>query len=243
MSGGTPSSPVVDFLLNVASNVAANVLILGMLALGAFLGRSAIRDLFRVLRFAWRMHRSGIINFYNSRAEYVTSRKERNLADYMRRAKRRFVYVGFYLAGGTERDRLDDAITEMLERGCEIEIVLLDADAPADIIAAVEQHLAITDGTLRQVLHHAHDHFIALRNGLSTVSANRFKLAVHCVPLVSSAMLIDEGEPEGRLLVDNKIHGAGRDRSFGIEFRLDQQANGLAKDFAQSFKRIAQSAN
>ena len=234
---------MADFAMNVAGNVVADLLILGVVAVSAYFGRSVIRDLFRVLRYAWRMRRNGIVNFYNSRAEYMTSRKERNLADYMRRAKRRFVYVGFYLAGATERDRIDHAITELLNRDCDVEIAMLDPDAHPEIIAAVERHLAITVGTLRQVLRHAREHFESLRSGLSAAAADRFKLKLHSVPLASSAMLIDEGEPDGRLLIDSKIHGAGRDRSFGIEFRLDQHAGDLAKNFARSFMRIALTAH
>jgi hypothetical protein len=55
-------------------------------------------------------------------------------------------------------------------------------------------------------------------------------------------MLLDEGEPDGRMLVDNKIHQAGRDRSFGIEFVLNGDERGLAEDFARSFRRIAEAA-
>lgn len=236
------SAALIDFMISALSGVVGNIIFLVCTLLVAFLGRSKIRNLFKIIRYAWRMNKNGIVNFYNSRAEYVTSRKERTLADYMLRTKRRFLYVGFYLAGATERDRIDHAITEILNRGCEVETVMLDPNAPTELIAAVELHLAIADGTLPQVLRHAHDHFVGLRSGLSTAASNRLKIALHGIPLVSSAMLIDEGEPDGRLLVDTKIHGAGRDRSFGIEFRLDNHTNGLARDFAQSFKRIAQTA-
>ena len=242
MSAVKQNSAVHDFIVNVTSNIVANLAVLLIVAVVAFFSRSKLRNFVRVVRYAWRMNKNDIINFYNSRAEYVTSRRERTLPDYMQRAKRRFVYVGFYLAGATERDRIDGAITEMLDRGCEIEIAMLDPNAAPGIIHAVEQHLAIANGTLAQVLRHAHDHFLTLRQGLSTAAANRFVIKLHNVPLVSSAMLIDEGEADGRLLVDNKIHGAGRDRSFGIEFRLNQEADGLAKDFAESFKRIAATA-
>ena len=55
-------------------------------------------------------------------------------------------------------------------------------------------------------------------------------------------MLLDEGESDGRMLVD-KIHQAGRDRSFGIEFVLNGDEKGLAEDFARSFKRIAEASH
>jgi hypothetical protein len=243
MSNGNQSNDLIEFVTSVVSNIVAELAVIFLVAAVAFVSRSGIRRLIRAARYAWRMNKNGVINFYNSRAEYFTSRPERTLPEYMARAKHRLLYVGFSLAGATERDRIDDAITDMLNRGCEVEIVMLDPDAPLGTIKAVEQHLAIADGTLGNVLRHARDHFLKLRNELSAAAASRFKIKVHAVPLVSSAMLIDEGETDGRLLVDNKIHGAGRDRSFGIEFRLDQNADGLARDFAQSFKRVAASAH
>jgi hypothetical protein len=113
---------------------------------------------------------------------------------------------------------------------------LLDPNAPPETIRAVERYLAVPNGTLQQLLRHAHEHFRTLRSKLSVDAESRFAI------LSSSAMLLDEGESDGRMLVDNKIHQAGRDRSFGIEFLLNRDARGLAEDFATSFKRIAAAA-
>ena len=152
------------------------------------------------------------------------------------------MYVGVYLAGATERDRIDSVLSTLLERGCEIELVLLDPDAPRETIRAVERHLAVPNGTLQQLLRHAHDHFRKLRSRLSVAAQNRFAIKLHQEALSSSAMLLDEGESDGRMLVD-KIHQAGRDRSFGIEFVLNGDEKGLAEDFARSFKRIAEASH
>lgn len=233
---------VTDLVWDVAGNVLANLIGLILIAIAGYLSRSRIRRLIRTLRFAWRMRENGILDFYNSRQEYVTARKERSLTEYMLRCERRFMYVGFYLAGATERDRIDSALSTLLERGCEIELVLLDPDAPRETIRAVERQLAVPSGTLEQLLRHAHDHFRNLRDRLSASAQDRFTIKLHREALSSSAMLLDEGEPEGRLLVDNKVHQAGRDRSFGIEFLLNRDTKGLAKDFASSFKRIAAAA-
>jgi hypothetical protein len=188
------------------------------------------------------MRRNGILNFYNSRREYVVARSERSLSDYMLRCRRSFLYVGFYLAGATERDRVDSALSVLLERGCVVELILLDPTVSPDILRAVERYLAIPQGTLQQMLIHARDHFYGLRHSLSSIAQSRFTIKFHQEALSSSAMLIDEGEREGRMLVDNKIHQAGRDRSFGSEFLLNGRSTGLAEDLASSFKRIAATA-
>jgi hypothetical protein len=134
-------------------------------------------------------------------------------------------------------------LSTLLDRGCKIELVLLDPNAPRETIRAVERFLAVPDNTLQQLLRYAYEHFHTLRNKLSVDAQSRFTIKLHQETLSSSAMLLDEGEPDGRMLVDNKIHQAGRDRSFGIEFLLNSDARGLAEDFATSFKRIAAAAS
>jgi hypothetical protein len=237
------SAGATDLFWNVAGNIIADLLVIIFIALIGYLSRSRIKALIKSLQFATRMRKNGISNFYNNRQDYVTARPERSLGEYMLRCRRRFLYVGFYLAGATERDRIDSVLSTLLERGCEIELVLLDPDAPRETIREVERHLAVPNGTLQQLLRHAHDHFRKLRSRLSVAAQNRFAIKLHQEALSSSAMLLDEGEPDGRMLVDNKIHQAGRDRSFGIEFVLNGDEKGLAEDFALSFKRIAEAAH
>jgi hypothetical protein len=61
---------LTDFALSVLSHVVAEIVVIIILAIVAFFSRSKIRELIRAIRFVWRMHRNGIIDFYNSRQEY-----------------------------------------------------------------------------------------------------------------------------------------------------------------------------
>lgn len=236
------SGNLIDFAINVLENIVADIIILLFVSIIAYFGKSKIIDMIRMLRYSFRMNRNGIINFYNNREEYSTARREKNLNNYMLSAKKSFVYVGFYFSGATDRGRLDDAITQLLDRACKVEIILLDPDAPEETILTVERHLAIAHGTLRQILIHAHNHLQVLRSSLSIAAQNRFKIARHKEVLTCSAIMLDEGEPGGRMLVDNKIFMAGRDQSYGIEFRLNQECTGLCLDFSNSFKRISENS-
>jgi hypothetical protein len=172
------SAGATDLFWNVAGNIIADLLVIIFIALIGYFSRSRIKAFIKSFRFATRMRKNGISNFYNSRQEYVTARAERSLGEYMLKCRRRFLYVGFYLAGATERDRIDSVLSTLLERGCEIELVLFDPDAPRETIRAVERYLAVPDGTLEQLLRHAHDHFrnsgVACRLPLKTASRSSF---------------------------------------------------------------------
>jgi hypothetical protein len=188
------------------------------------------------------MRKDGFINFYCSRQEYYTARRERTLSDYIRKTKREFEYVGFYLAGATDRNRIDDALRDILRRGCIVKLVLLNPDADAQTIAIVERNLAIAANTLHGTLVHAFEHLNGFRNSLSAEDQSRFHLLRHSIPLTSSAMFVDFNEVGGRLLVDTKIYGAGRDSSYGMEFETPVEDSSLGGQLAASFRRVSESA-
>ena len=167
MSWSEISAGAAEVFRGVISHIIADLLVIMLIAAVGYVSKSKIRDLVENFRFSRRMRKNGIINFYNSRQEYVTSRTERSSADNILRCRRQFTYVGFYLSGATERDRIDSVLSTLLDRGCRIELVLLDPNAPTETIRAVERYLAVPDGALPQLLRHAREHFHTLRSKLS----------------------------------------------------------------------------
>jgi hypothetical protein len=188
------------------------------------------------------MSKNGFINFYNSREEYYTARRQKTLEDYMLLAKKDFLYVGFYLSAATDTSRVDGALRVLLERGCRVELVLLDETLDDGLLNVMEKHLGIATATLKARLKHAHAHFAEFRASLSTEHRLRFIVRRHRNVITCSAMFLDWSDSEGKLLVDTKIAGAGRDKSFGMEFRKTVQATTLSSELASSFRRIADEA-
>jgi hypothetical protein len=231
-----------DFLWSILSNFVASVLVLFVVlpAIG-YITFAGVRSFFRVIGFAWRMHRSGVINFYTSRHEYHTARRE-TLEDYIGSAKKEFLYVGFYLAGATDTSRLDESFRRILDRGCKVTLVLLSDNLDAPIREFLEEHLAIAADTLVPRIQHAHEHFADFATTLSAPSRALFTVKRHQVPLSSSAMFIDFDEKGGRLLVDCKAYGEGRDNSFGLEVKPQDGSSSLSAVLARSFRRIAEGA-
>jgi hypothetical protein len=229
------------FFWDVAVDVVAALAAAIVVALAGLLSFKRIRRLAAAARYAWRMNKAGISNFFSSRQEFATLRRGRSISEYLLLAQKDFLYVGFYLSGATDRARVDTALRKLLQTGRRVELVLLAEDTDEAILIPVEQFLAIATGTLQGVLAHAFAHFKAFAATLSTDDRARFSLRRHRALLASSAFLIDHGEPQGRMLIDTKIHGAGRDFSCAIEF-TGLFKPGLATEYAESFQRIAQTA-
>jgi hypothetical protein len=90
MSWSEISTGATDVFRGVISHIIADLLVIMLIAAFGYVSRSKIRDLVANFRFSRRMRKNGIVNFYNSRQEYVTSRTERSLGDYVLRCRRHF---------------------------------------------------------------------------------------------------------------------------------------------------------
>lgn len=229
----------MDFAQNVLSNIIAGLVVVALVGAAGFLTFGRLRQNWHVFRYARRMKKGGITNFFCTRHEFSTLRLGSTLSEYLSLTRKELIYVGFYLSGGTDRARVDDALTGLLQKGCRVELVFLDPDIEDNVLQCIERFLAIATGTLRTTLQHALTHFQNFAVALSEQDRARFFVRVHRTILASSAFLIDYDEADGRVLVDTKIHGAGRDFSYAIEFARSAPGPSLATEYAKSFKRLA----
>jgi hypothetical protein len=229
----------MQFLESVLSDIVAALVVIILVAGVSFITFGGLKRNWRTVKFARRMRKAGVLNFFCNRQEYGTLRQGRSLSDYLLLAHREFIYVGFYLAGATDRARVDDALKALLRKGCRVELVLLDSDLQDELLHGTEDFLAIARGTLRGLLQHAISHFQQFAATLSADDRRRFIVRRHRAMLSSSAFLVDYDDPGGRVLVDTKIHGAGRDFAYAMEFTRAAAAPSLATEYANSFKRIA----
>ena len=234
------SDTIWHFTTDTLTSVAAHFATVAIVTLVGLLG--GVYTFWNSLRFMWRMRKNGFLNFYNNRSEYRTARKQQNFDDYILLAKSRLTYVGYYLSFGTDESRLDGAIAKLLERNCAVELVLLDHELDEASLRVVEAHLGIATKTLANRLANAHAHFKKLRENMSIDSQKRFTIKRHKAIVASSAFFIDWGDKNGRLLVDTKIPGAGREKSFGMEFTGKPMEGTLAMEWAQAFQRITDAA-
>lgn len=157
-------------------------------------------------------------------------------------AKKELLYVGFYLSSGTDESRMDKALLDLVHRGCKVQLVLLDGTLDNGLLEILEQHIGIATNTLAGRLNNAYWHFQDLKAKMSIDGQQRFILKRHSAIITSSVFFVDWGEKNGRLLIDSKIPGAGREKSFGMEFIGNPVDGTLAMEWAQSFMWIIEAS-
>jgi hypothetical protein len=119
---------------------------------------------------------------------------------------------------------------------------LLDDQSSNETFQYLEQAFALAPASLRQRVVHARDHFIAIREALAHDERPLLELRLHRLPLLVSAFMIDTGESKSALLIDNKWYGAGREKSFGLEFLGKMKEGTLFETTSKSFARISDQA-
>jgi hypothetical protein len=155
---------VSEFFSGIFQNLLADVLfaLLG----AALLWLVARRFRWRILAAIFRLQRNGVSNIYLSRSEYI-SRRSLTVQQFIETAERTFSYVGVYFSLATDQSRIDQTIRALLAKKCRVVIVLLDTHASNELIAYLEEHLALAHGTLLPRVQHAQTYFGQLRSSLA----------------------------------------------------------------------------
>jgi hypothetical protein len=226
-----------EFLLGVISSVVAAILIAVCLRIFTSVLPSW-QWRWNLFRSLGRLRRSGVRHLITSRAEYRYLRGGETIPQYLSSVTRSLVYVGFWHAKGIEMDNLEATFTTLVNRGCHVEIVLLDPaidEVRAEVIAA---YLGITLTSFRARLMEAWDQMRRYRLAIPAERREQFILRAHREAVYSSCFIIDHGAPNARILVDIKLYGIGRENSFAIELADPKLTNSLYDRFAISFQRI-----
>lgn len=187
---------------------------------------------------ARRLKEAGVSNVFPSRSDYRVHRKERSISDYVLTAKRELIYVGFWFAEGIEIDNTFNAMLQLLEKGCTVELVLMAQDLDTGLETKIADYLAISSESLHSRLVHAWADTRRFRAAISDDLKTRFILRSHKELVTSSAFIFDYGADCAKTLVDFKLYGAGRTRSFGIELKPSNIQDSLYLQTTVSFLGI-----
>jgi len=228
-----------EFLSGIFQNLIADVLFLILSAAAIWLISQRIK--WRTVAALFRSLRNGVSNIYFDRSEYI-SKRSKTVEQFIASATRHFEYVGIYFSVATDQSRVDDTIKSLIKKACRVRLVLLDEQSSDETFRYLEQAFALAPESLKQRVNHARDHFIALRNELAPGERHLLELRVHKFPLMDSAFMIDLGEPKGALLIDHKWYGAGREKSFGLEFIGPERKGTLFETVSKSFGKISELA-
>ncbi len=209
---------MVEFVVAVSSSLVASMLIVAAVRIRS---RTVIgvRGLARFVSLVRLLHNAGVSNMFISRADYSTRRRERSISEYIGTAREQLTYVGFWLAQGIEMENIEEAIHRLLSSGIRVQVVFLSAKLPIEERRKLAVLLGVSPNALDSRLTESWTRMHAFQNALSTDLRLRFQLREHSERLSSSAFVFDHGRPEAKTLVDFKLFAAGRQGSFGIEFR------------------------
>lgn len=189
-----------------------------------------------------RLRDTGITNFFTSRSDYVSFRKERSISEYISTTKKEFLYVGFWLAQGVEIDNVYSKFRELLHKGCTVEIVLMDQNSDSNFKRKVAAYLGFSEESLSTRLSNTWSNMIQFKNSLSEDLKARFILRYHQELVSSSTFIFDYRTESAKTLVDFKLYGMGREQSFGIELKPSEIENSLYERVTNSFLEIKKKA-
>lgn len=120
--------------------------------------------------------------------------------------------------------------------------MLLDDGAPDTTFEFLEDFFALARDSLKPRVRHAREYFVELKKSLAPGQRQLFDIRIHHFPLTASAFVLDRRERKSGLLVDNKWYGAGREKSFGVEFAGEIEEGSLFDTLVKSFEKIAEQA-
>jgi len=229
----------IQFFLGVVTSLVATVLFLVILQIKT---RSVLS--FEVFMAFWRLARrlrdNGVSNFFASRADYARYRPQGAISEYIETTHRELIYVGFWLAQGIEINNIKAIIPKLLRENCLVEFVFLSPDFVA--MDQLAEYLGVSPKTIRARVMDALESMVHLRNSLPPELSGRFILKVHKQLITSSAFVFDHGTPKAKTLIDIKLFGLGRERTFGIELRATKSPDTLYAHITRSFMDIRKTA-
>lgn len=174
----------------------------------------------RVMKFSTRMYRQGVANFYVGRDDWLRHRQPPDLSDYLRVATSSVEIACYWMAQGTI-EGIPRVCGELAEQGIRIEIVMISPDGPmADVLTS---DLEIPPEVIRHNVRAGLNHLAEVRAGLSSDARKRFHVKVSRTLPQAAVILIDAGQPSGRLQLEFRPYRAPRWKSFSIELTADTQ--------------------
>ncbi|MGE7910790.1 hypothetical protein [Lysinibacillus xylanilyticus] len=194
----------------------------------------------KIIRASKEFSKSGGINFFSSRKSYMKFKDHGSPTDYLMRCEASIIYVGFWLAHGTNTGNVIETLANLLENKKKVTIVLLDPNS--QLIYYMSDYLRVDLVEMNNKINYTLTELADMYNNLSSSAKEKLTVKLHDTPITASAFLLDnERENSGRTLVDFKLYNRSRDESFGMEF--GKSGNELYDRITNSYIDIAQKAN
>lgn len=194
------------------------------------------RGISQLLRLRKDTAHAGIINVFPDRNSYRTHKDHGKAGEYVKQCQTELIYVGFWLAHGTEMESINNTIKELCLANKKVKIVLLDPDDMV-LMRQMADFLKMNQDEMINRIKNSLNKFLDLQRELNKIGNKKLLIRVHNVPINYSAFMLDyEDTIHTRILVDYKTYHQTRENSYGIEY-MNRQCT-ITNNHAESMKRI-----
>jgi hypothetical protein len=181
----------------------------------------------------------GIVNFFPYPQTYIEYLDHGKPAIYMKTAKSKLLYVGYWLTHTIALGGIPETIKTLLNNGVEVSIVLMNPYSNMTI-EYCKKYFGFNQNYIESEFTRA---LISLQDffkshNLSKDEKSKLKIKVHSEPINAAIILFDwDDEQNGKLLLDTKLHGAAFSEGYGFELKNNKMLNGKMDSLYSRIKK------
>jgi hypothetical protein len=170
-----------------------------------------------------RIEGAGISNFYQTRADFALYRSATRLSDYLDSARHTIGFAAYWMAHGIDMEDVASELARLASDTRRVTIVVAVLDPTAAYLESLGDYLGMSAAEIRSRAQYSLFKLHAARERLDTRSKARFRIKVYTAMPIASVILLDAGQPDGRLQIDFKAYKTPRNQSFSFELRGDNK--------------------
>ncbi len=202
-------------------------------------GYKSFKGIKHAARFNNDCFKAGIINVFPTRKTYGEHKDHGTSSEYISRAEHSVLYVGYWLASGTEMGNLKETIRNLTADRKTVSLIFINPYNDNSLLTCSD-YIGISSEAIKSRVKTVIKDLLDFKKQLGE-NSHYLIIKIHEVPLSASAFILDDTTSKKcRILVDYKIYKKSREESYGIEF---QDANKvITKRMLDSYKIIANEA-
>ena len=228
-----------NLICGIIGSIISTIII--TIATKMYLGVSNFQGLKGSIRLLRDCYRGGVINIFPNRKTYVQHKDHGTASQYIStRCTDRLIYVGYWLAHGTEMGDIIDMLKKLILDKKDVEVVLLNPKNN-NLVREIADYMKIDTLEMKQRIKTSLSKLSKLKRELPDKQSEHFQIKVHNIPINASAFIIDYNNQKMRILVDYKIYNHESDKSYGIEFADTNKI--VTKNLLDAYLQICQNSN
>lgn len=205
-----------------------------------YIGGSNSNGVKSSIRLIRDCYEGGIANIFPSRKTYVQHKDHGTESQYISKCNNKVMYIGYWLAHGTEMGDIINEFEKLIISGKEVEVILLNPNNDS-LVLTIADYMRIDSSEMKQRINNSLSKLCRLQKKLTRELAVHFSIKVHNIPINASAFMVDyDNNKEMRILVDYKTYNHEREKSYGIEFRNGEKI--LTRNLRESYLEISRKA-